>query len=255
MILGRLLLAMCGAEAQRTVRSHRCPGPDWQLLLDPGTHCYKKLPHGYPRSVIELKLGVLKLAVYRGWAFEIPKKVSRTRSTCKTSSADKWSRKRTRCWFDGRSQRDLDWCQERWNKYKTDQVKGVRQRSFPIVARDTLAKSSSRLKYNRMSAQTRRLISRPKNESGSEIDCQLTGNPDRPFPGSLFWKIFSLKFIWLDFILIRWKNFGKYVFVKRNAEWYFFKDNFETKLRRGVICQGIPTQVKRKFITMDKVKK
>ena len=198
MILGRLLLAMCGAEAQRTVRSHRCPGPDWQLLLDPGTHCYKKLPHGYPRSVIELKLGVLKLAVYRGWAFEIPKKVSRTRSTCKTSSADKWSRKRTRCWFDGRSQRDLDWCQERWNKYKTDQVKGVRQRSFPIVARDTLAKSSSRLKYNRMSAQTRRLISRPKNESGSEIDCQLTGNPDRPFPGSLFWKIFSLKFIWLD---------------------------------------------------------
>merc|ERR1719285_189519 len=56
-------------------------------------------------------------------------------------------------------------------------------------------KSSSRLKYNRMSAQTRRLISRPRN------------------------------------------NFGRYVFVKKNAEWYFFKDSVENKLRRGVICQ------------------
>ena len=48
-----LLLLISVLNAQRTVKSQRCPGPDWELLLDPGTHCYKKLPHGYPWHMME----------------------------------------------------------------------------------------------------------------------------------------------------------------------------------------------------------
>ena len=152
MILGRLFLALWGAEAQRTVRSHRCPGPDWQLLLDPGTHCYKKLPHGYPRSVIELQVGVHSQAL---------RKVSSRNSGKK-------------CKKHARHARPVLPMNDRENELVVDLMEGAKgiwidaKRNGTNINR---TRSSSRLPYNRMSAQTRRLISRPKNESGSEIDC------------------------------------------------------------------------------------
>ena len=121
-----VLFAAC--HAQRSVRSQRCPGPDWQLLLDPGTHCYKKLPHGYPWHMME----------------ELCRKQApHARPVLPTNDREnelivKMMNNTKGVWIHAKRDGKL--------------IKGM--------------KSSSRLKYNRMSAQTRRAISRSRNGSG-----------------------------------------------------------------------------------------
>ena len=121
-----IVLLISVLNAQRTVKSQRCPGPDWELLLDPGTHCYKKLPHGYPWHMME---------------GQCRKQAPNARPVLPTSDREnelivKMMNNTKGVWIHAKRDGKL--------------IKGM--------------KSSSRLKYNRMSAQTRRLISRPRNE-------------------------------------------------------------------------------------------